>query len=683
MNSIISRFLPWPQAILLCHLSITLLALPAANAAPISPDNVVVFRAGSGANPLGNTGNNVFLDEYTTAGSLVQSIEINSTGTGTKLVVAGNLTAEGGLTISPDGKWIAFAGYNSGAGAASSLSAQTSSTLPRVAGVLNTTTGSYSLTVMGTMFSGVSPRSAVSTDGNKIFASGGGNGLVYGTADGNTAFESISGTLATNLRWLGAYGTSASGTSLFVSAATGTWPTVGVYGGTPLVSGTATSLTAQPGIPLQGGTPITSRYGFVYLDTNPSIPGLDTMYVADDGLSDGGITKYLLDASSGTWNKSGQLSGSRVNPTSNFRGLTGSFDGTNVTLFGTVLSSSASAGGTSQLFRLVDSGAATSTLSGTTSDLTILATSGTNQVFRGVVYVTGAAAPVAPSVNSWPTASAITYGQTLASSNLSGGSASAAGNFTFTSPSTAPAVGTALQSVTFTPTDAVKYTTVSGNVSVTVNKLTPEVTVWPSATAIDYGQTLASSILSGGAASVAGTFAFTNPSTAPAAGTASQAVTFTPTDGVNYATVNGTVSVTVNVVRTHQELWRFANFGSYASDASAADSADPDGDGLSNLIEYALGTGPNSSGVMPASLALNGANLEYTYTRSTAAKDNGVTYQIEWGDTLQAVNWSTETVNQQITSTQGALETVKASVPKGNGGKRFLRLRVSAPVGDQ
>jgi hypothetical protein len=40
-------------------------------------------------------------------------------------------------------------------------------------------------------------------------------------------------------------------------------------------------------------------------------------------------------------------------------------------------------------------------------------------------------------------------------------------------------------------------------------------------------------------------------------------------------------------------------------------------------------------------------------------------------------------VNQQITSTQGALETVKASVPKGNGGKRFLRLRVSAPVGDQ
>jgi hypothetical protein len=86
------------------------------DAAGVSPGNVVVFRAGSGSNTLGNTGNNVFLDEYTMAGSLVQSIAINSTGTGTKLVVAGNSTAEGGLTISPDGQWIGFAGYASRCG---------------------------------------------------------------------------------------------------------------------------------------------------------------------------------------------------------------------------------------------------------------------------------------------------------------------------------------------------------------------------------------------------------------------------------------------------------------------------------------------------------------------------------------------------------------------------------------
>jgi alpha-tubulin suppressor-like RCC1 family protein len=132
---------------------------------------------------------------------------------------------------------------------------------------------------------------------------------------------------------------------------------------------------------------------------------------------------------------------------------------------------------------------------------------------------------------------------------------------------------------------------------------------------------------------------------------------------------------------THQELWRFTNFGSYTSDASAADAADPDGDGMSNLLEYALGTDPNNSGGMPASLALNGADLEYTYTRSSAAKNNGVTYQIEWSDTLAAGSWSTQAVTEQITSEKGR-ETVKASVPKGNGGKRFLRLRVSAAAGN-
>jgi spore coat protein U-like protein len=137
-------------------------------------------------------------------------------------------------------------------------------------------------------------------------------------------------------------------------------------------------------------------------------------------------------------------------------------------------------------------------------------------------------------------------------------------------------------------------------------------------------------------------------------------------------------TVTDEPAYTHQQEWRFANFGSYASENAAADAADPDHDGLSNLLEYALGLNPNASGTFPASLALNGADLEYTYSRSIAAKDNGVAYQIEWSDTLEAGSWSGETVSEEITSTEGALETVKASVPAGNNGKRFLRLRVTA-----
>jgi hypothetical protein len=100
--------------------------------------------------------------------------------------------------------------------------------------------------------------------------------------------------------------------------------------------------------------------------------------------------------------------------------------------------------------------------------------------------------------------------------------------------------------VTFTPTDTTDYNTITTSVSVTVNKVTPTITTAPTASAITYGQTLASSTLSDGVGSVPGSFAFTTPATAPNAGTASQSVTFTPTDTTDYNTITTSVSVTVN-----------------------------------------------------------------------------------------------------------------------------------------
>ena len=151
------------------------------------------------------------------------------------------------------------------------------------------------------------------------------------------------------------------------------------------------------------------------------------------------------------------------------------------------------------------------------------------------------------TIATLPTASAITYGQSLASSALTGGAASVAGTFAFTAPATVPAIGTANQSFTFTPTDATNYGTVNGTVSVTDIPAIPSVTTWPIASAITYGQTLASSTLSGGAASIPGTFTFTTSAAIPGVGTAAQGVTFTPADAVNYSAVSGTVTVTVNL----------------------------------------------------------------------------------------------------------------------------------------
>ena len=162
------------------------------------------------------------------------------------------------------------------------------------------------------------------------------------------------------------------------------------------------------------------------------------------------------------------------------------------------------------------------------------------------VAASGTVSKATPSISVAPSATAITYLQTLASSTLSGGTASVPGSFSFTNPTTTPPAGTASQSVTFTPTDTNNFSSASISVDVVVNKATPIVSVAPTASAITFGQTLASSNLTGGTASVPGTFAFTAPSTAPGVGTASQSVTFTPNDSTNYNTATTSTNVTVN-----------------------------------------------------------------------------------------------------------------------------------------
>ncbi len=343
----------------------------AVQAAPITPGNLVIYRAGSGTNSLTNTGNNVFLDEYTTAGSLVQSIVITATGTGTKLVSAGLSTSEGPLSISADGRWIGFSGYNNTVGGATTMTTAASSVIPRTAGILDTTTGNFTLTVMGTWFSAASPRSVVTTDGNKLWAVGGNSGVLYGTVDGSSgAFANSAMTnTGTNLRVLGLYGN-----NLYVSAATGTWPTVGLLAGNPLVNGTTASNTFLPNIPRQGGTPNTSRYGFTFLDTNPAVAGIDTMYTVDDSATSGGLWKYTLD-SSGTWNAAGSVTAL----TGALRGLTGAVDGSSVQLYMT--------GSGNTLWKYTDTTAATSVLSGTLSAFTSIAIASGSTAFRGVALV--------------------------------------------------------------------------------------------------------------------------------------------------------------------------------------------------------------------------------------------------------------------------------------------------------
>ncbi len=160
-----------------------------------------------------------------------------------------------------------------------------------------------------------------------------------------------------------------------------------------------------------------------------------------------------------------------------------------------------------------------------------------------------------PTVSTWPDASAITYGDALGSSTLSGGTPSVAGAFSFAAPTTTPSAGSYAAAVIFTPTDTLNYETASGTVSVEVGKATPTIVTWPISEAITYGESLSSAGLSGDEASVAGNFDYNSPWIIPQTGDYIAAITFTPKDTQNYFTVPGTVTVTVEKATPSITTW--------------------------------------------------------------------------------------------------------------------------------
>ena len=121
--------------------------------------------------------------------------------------------------------------------------------------------------------------------------------------------------------------------------------------------------------------------------------------------------------------------------------------------------------------------------------------------------------------------------------------------------------------------------------------------------------------------------------------------------------------------------WKLLKFGTVENTGTAADTADPDSDGLANLAEYALGLNPGLSDSSPGGVTLNGSVLEYRYSRSMSARNSGVVCFAEWSDTLAVNDWSTANVTETILSTSGDREEVKAAVP-ATGTKRFMRLKI-------
>lgn len=326
-------------------------------AAAFVPGNVVIYRVGDGTQTLVNTGNTVFLDEYTTAGTFVQAIQMPTTTTGAnrQLIASGTATSEGLLTRSVNGNYLVLAGYASDLGGAVNLTSSTSASIPRTIARVNALGVADTTTALTDAISGGNPRGVASTNGTDLWLTGtsAGGGIRYTTLGSTTSTQLVA--TPTNIR-----GVTITANQLYVSSATGAFQGVSTVGtGIPTTTGQTMSLL--PGFPTATGP---GPYAFAFL--NPT-----TLYVADDRAApNGGIQKWTFAA--GTWTLVNTFNNGI---TTGIRGMTMTRNGLGQPVFyGTTTETSAN-----RLVTVTDDGTATPAV-------TVLATAAANTAFRGVAF---------------------------------------------------------------------------------------------------------------------------------------------------------------------------------------------------------------------------------------------------------------------------------------------------------
>jgi hypothetical protein len=135
-------------------------------------------------------------------------------------------------------------------------------------------------------------------------------------------------------------------------------------------------------------------------------------------------------------------------------------------------------------------------------------------------------------------------------------------------------------------------------------------------------------------------------------------------------------------------VWQQAHFSAaeLADTAVSGDTADPDADGLANLIEYALGSDPRvpSSGVAPAVGTDVGASDGLAHLVLTLHLDAGATditpFAEVSGDlqTWQSGSGFTGVVSDTTASNVRTL-VIRDNIALDTAGRRFIRLKVTRP----
>lgn len=178
-----------------------------------------------------------------------------------------------------------------------------------------------------------------------------------------------------------------------------------------------------------------------------------------------------------------------------------------------------------------------------------------------------------------------------------------------------------------------------------------------------------------------------NAGTGVISGAPTQTGAFTVTVSATNAAGTGSGTLTISV-QSPFTAWRRQNFTApeLADDTVSGPNATPAGDGISNLLKYALGLNPKANGTagLPTATitASGGSNyLSLRYTKVIAASD--LTYTVEISGDQQT--WSSgsgyTTTILTVNNADGITQTVyqRDLTPVGSTAARFIRLKVSQP----